>query len=156
MDVNQALLGEETRRQQIIGDDYSVDVDEIGRPHARDRTPERRSKAERTQSRELRQAAAAQNPDGIERDMGGDARQRCDDRSVARQYGGYLSSGPGLAYCRDRLDECAIRSVKLVALVDAKDAHGGWSVATVGRARVAPTPQAIEHHRFATQFFVRR
>src|ERR1043166_3961825 len=138
MDVDQALFGKETRRQQIIDDDDRVDVDEIGRAHAPDRTPERRCEVERTQDRELRQATAPEHPDGIERDMGGDPRQRPESRPVARQYAVYLGSGQSLAYGGDRLDECAIRSVKLVALVDAKDAHGDLSVTTAGRGRGAP------------------
>ena len=52
-------------------------------------------------------------------------RERRRDRTLARQHDLDVGLRPGLAQRRHRLDEAAVGAVEFVALMDAKDAHGG-------------------------------
>ena len=78
----------------------------------------------RSDRQELGDVSAPNHKDRLYDDARGDLAQVRDDGSVARQHHFDVGVRPGRTYGRNGLDEATVRSIKLVALMDADNAHG--------------------------------
>ncbi len=128
MHMQDSFMSKEPRAHDVIDCSNRVDVDDIASAEAGNRPRQGRRQSEQALHQQSAQVPLARHPQRRDHDVIRDRLQQVGNWATARNQHLDMGRRKQAAYRGHRIDEAAIRSVKLVMGVHAENPHGAFPI----------------------------